>query len=877
MKKVEEFEKRWLWLICTAAASLGQGAAAMAQEAAPQTPTTSQSASNQDPSQPIEEVVATGRFLSASQIVANERLEDASVVDTLGADAISRLGDSTVAAALRRVPGLSLVADKYVYVRGLGERYSATTLNGANVPSPDLTRNVIPLDVFPTSVIESLRVQKAWAPDLPANFGGGSVDIRTKGIPNEFEFNFEVGSGANSITPSSVYTYNGGGDDNLGSDDGTRALSPQISSALAQYQGNIGVQNILTILRSTDSTATLADAQAINRGLALHLNRDIAFEKKSPAPDGSLRTSVGSNFQLNDNWDLGFLAGASYQNNWRQTTSVARNFSFPQERTDTKVESVHAVDMSGNVNLGVRFTEDHELSVTSLYLRNTDDKTTLQDFFNENRQISDGLGFRNYLLRFEERNLRTNQIAGTHYLGAATRETFPALGRLLRNVPEEVAISWFDSESKATTSIPNEVAIASQTVTDPVTAAVLDEAVALQSSAADYRFTDLADRVNSYGWSISWPMELARSTLELKGGSSHSEKARNYGQTQFSLGPISVTDVDVLSGSLNDVFSDANILDPANNFVFGRQGTNNQSYLAATMTDAIYGMVDWTFDQTWRITGGARWEDYRQAAVDWNPHGYSEASPQVTTDPDALKRGTFAEDKIYPAASFTYMGDFWAETFQLRVGVSKTAVRPDLREITDASYLDPITNDLVRGNSGVVPADVSNLDIRAEWFFDSGDSFTATYFKKDIDKPIEFFESAASDTTIAREILNAESAEVHGLEIEGPEALELHRTALRAVLHSGQPDAAGFGARGRPPARRADESCAADGWRLGLRGEPDVRLRLEQRQAHGLSDLQRVRRALVRGGPKRCAGRLRAAVQVARLHVLVVSERYADR
>src|SRR5210317_2140906 len=141
----------------------------------------------------LEEVVVTGRFISSSQRLVNERMNDAFAADLLGADTISRLGDSTVAAALRRVPGLTLVQDKYVYIRGLGERYSQSTLNRAQIPSPDLTRNVIPLNVFPTSIVESLRVQKAWSADLPANFGGGAVDIRTKGIPDGFVLNFEAG------------------------------------------------------------------------------------------------------------------------------------------------------------------------------------------------------------------------------------------------------------------------------------------------------------------------------------------------------------------------------------------------------------------------------------------------------------------------------------------------------------------------------------------------------------------------------------------------------------------------------------------------------------------------------------------------------------
>lgn len=748
-----------LWLAC----ALAWQAAAIAQDAPP----AGAPAGGGQPSGEVEEVLVTGRFLSASEEVAKERLNDASVVDTIGAEAIGRLGDSTVAAALRRVPGLSLVSDKFVYVRGLGERYSATTLNGAQIPSPDLTRNVIPLDVFPSSVVESLRVQKAWAPDLSANFGGGAVDIRTRGIPREFNFNLEVGSGFDAITPSKVHTYPGGHDDGVGSDDGTRGLSPAIANALVTYAGSdLSPADIQFV----DPSLSDADAAAINRQLSLELYRNIGLKQESAPPDADLKASVGSSYSVGDRWELGFLVGGTYQNHWRGTTSKAWNWRFPDERTDTKNETLNSVDLSGNANFGVKFTDDHEISFTSLYLRNTDDKTTIDDFFNENRQISDGLGFRDYWIRYEERNMRTNQIEGTHYIGADTREMFPGIAKALNWLPEETAVRWFSSDSKATTDIPSEIKITSKTTTDPVTAEVFGESVSLQSDAANYRFTDLDDRVRSSGWSIEAPFKLERSTLRLKAGGEHSEKARTYKQTEFTLGPPSGTDPAALLGPLDQVFSDTNIT--TNSFLFLRNSSNSETYVAATMTDAVFGMLDWTLRDKWRITAGSRWENYRQAAVNWNPYGSSPNDPQVTSDPSQLVRGTFASDKAYPALAFTYMGHFWAETFQLRLGASKTAIRPDLREITNSSYIDPITGDLTIGGTDVVPADVSNLDIRAEWFFDRGDSFTVTLFNKDIDNPIEFFESLASDTTVAREIHNADSANVHGVEIEGLKKLD---------------------------------------------------------------------------------------------------------
>ena len=112
----------------------------------------------------IEEIVTIGRLRSTALDVIGARLEEDVVSDFLGAEAIARVGDSTVSLALRRVPGLSLVNDQFIYVRGLGERYSSVQLNGAQVPSPDLTRNVIPLDIFPTEIIDAMSVQKATRP-----------------------------------------------------------------------------------------------------------------------------------------------------------------------------------------------------------------------------------------------------------------------------------------------------------------------------------------------------------------------------------------------------------------------------------------------------------------------------------------------------------------------------------------------------------------------------------------------------------------------------------------------------------------------------------------------------------------------------------------
>jgi len=309
------------------------------------------------------------------------------------------------------------------------------------------------------------------------------------------------------------------------------------------------------------------------------------------------------------------------------------------------------------------------------------------------------------------------------------------------------------------------------TVTDPLTGSVISSAVDLDTRAAVYRFTDLEDKVENGGWNWTIPFVTASSTIDVSGGYEWSRKVRLYRQQQFSLGAFEVNSPRILEGPLSAVLSDANILDTTNNFIFGVPGASNQSYIAATTTEALFGKIDWTYNDTWRVMAGLRWEDYGQVALDWNLNGYTIQQPVITTDPVTLQEAVFKDDQVYPAFAITYMTSWWAETFQLRLGYSETVVRPDLREITDSGYIDPITDALVLGKPGVVPSDMKNYDLRAEWFFDSGDNLTLSLYYKDIQNPIEFFEAAASDTNTAREIINAEEGEVYGIEIEGLKSL----------------------------------------------------------------------------------------------------------
>jgi len=715
----------------------------------------------------IEEMVTVGKLRSAATDVVQQRIDMDVVADFMGADQISRVGDSTVSLALRRMPGVTLVQGQYVYVRGLGERYSSTLLNGAQVPSPDLTRNVLPLDIFPTDIIESIAIQKGYTPEMPAAFGGGNVNIRTKGIPDGPMLAMEVGTGWNSLNGEEGLTYEGGSDDALGTDDGTRALSPDIQAAFRTYRGDISATSIFNTLLQDGRTHGFDEARAINSDLALALNRDLlAIESKSLSPDLNLEGSAGNRWYFGDDeqWEFGAVALASYKSGWRNRDRENRSVLDPENERSLTRRTINGVAVTGVLNTSLAFTADHQLNTTTMLIRNTEDEVSLTTGNNFNFVRADGRQFRTYDIRFEERELLTNQIRGRHVVGVDTRERIALLDH---DLFDQLAFEWYYSLSTARTDIPSEVRVSAEDLVDPASGSLLSTSVRRSGSAADYRYTDLEDQVDNWGGSFTKPFHWAGSDIELSGGWDYVSKGRQYMQYQLGLGTTALDALPVLEGTPAQVFTDANIADPVNGFALSTGGIGTESYLAAQSSDAVFGKFDMMLGETWRLSGGARWEQFQQASLPIDPLEYDANVGQAVIGGEDLVNAVFRDDQVYPSLALTYIRDgFWAEQFQLRFGASQTAARPDLREISQATYIDPLTEARVRGNPNLVPSDLLNLDIRAEWYFDDGDSFTLSAFYKDISDPIETVEGDGTDDNISLTFVNADSASIYGLEIE---------------------------------------------------------------------------------------------------------------
>lgn len=704
-----------------------------------------------DPPKPgapaIEEIVVTTRLKDSATEIVLERLEQPFSAEVLGVEQIVRVGDSNVAAALRRVTGLTLVDGQYVYVRGLGERYSSTTLNGAAVPSPELSRNVIPLDLFPTSILSSIKIHKAYSPDQPAAFGGGNIDIRTRGVPDGPVFSVGVGTGWNSENSGKGLTTVGDSGD----------LPSPIAKAIDTYQGNIQVNNIANFVGS------LAEAEVINRELMLSLDRDIEIKETSLDPDTSGSITAGNSWLVNSDWELGILANVDQKTQFRNKNQIDKDHADPNQDYDVITRTVEEENLTAALNLGANYLDKHFLSTNSYLLRNNEDQSSIVLGQNSDFLLSDGQQRKTYITRLEERELLVHQLIGEHLI-----ENGDFGFVKLPSFVSSVNLNWIYSDSKATTDVPNASTVQATNTLDPATGQLISTQLGIGSSS-QFNFLELEDDVESGGFEIKVPFELATMYGSLSGGYLDTSKARKYyGYTAN----IVAGSQSPRTGTSGQVLSDGNLADPDNGFEV-TMGSNfgTESYVAAESVEAIHGAFDVTFADVWRLTGGLRWEQFQRGFLPVDLLDYSGESIRQLIEELQDPNQTYAiqEDDYYPSMALTYMHDGFmnADNFQLRLGYGKTVVRPDLREVTDIQFLDPELNIRIQGNPNLVNAEIDHIDLRAELFYGDGSNLTASLFYKDISNPIETVERPGPQDARLLSFENAESGEVYGLELEG--------------------------------------------------------------------------------------------------------------
>lgn len=704
----------------------------------------------------VEEMLVTGRQQSAAQSVITERMEEAFAADLMSSDQIARNGDSNVAVALTRVTGVTLLDGKYAYVRSLGERYMSTTLNGAAVPSPELTRNVLPLDLIPSSIVQSLKVQKAYSPELAANFGGGAIDVRTKGVPDEMLFSVSLGSGMNSESDDGL-THASHGD--------KYNMPANLKNALDTYQGVISEQRIGDFYKRANQSATNAErdafAQQTNRDLILSLNRDVEIYKKSLPVDYSGSLALGNKWDINEEFSFGAVANFGQDTKWRNKDQERRDIGSPDDRYSKTARTSEETRQLLSSNLSLEYTDMHKLQASFYHIEHIYDEALIKTGFNgSNYTLAEGSEYAFYETRMENRELEVAQMTGEHKFDQFNSTHLDTL-----------VFDWFYSDSTVKTDVPNHTLIAGDNTVDPTTGALISTQLSPRAAMASFEFLNLEDNVISNGWNAKVPFVFDNLELTLSGGFNYNEKSREYyGYTANIDG--SGNQSAVLAGNVGDVLNNSTIGNLNNNFelsVGGGFGT--ESYVAGQIIEGAYVMFDANWNDTWRISGGARKETFKQGLLpvdllDYTGNSLLKIIKEITENPN--QRYGIIQDDWYPSLAVTYMNEGFmnTEVFQLRLNASETVVRPDLREMSDVVYIDTELGMKVKGNSGLLFSELKNYDVRAEWYFDSGNNFTATLFYKDIANPIESTRLPGSDDDVILTFENSASGEIYGLELE---------------------------------------------------------------------------------------------------------------
>ena len=678
----------------------------------------------------VEEVIVLGKF------IPDEKRTTSEVSNLLDAEALSLLADTSVGDALSRVTGLSLVGGKYVYVRGLGERYSSTLLDGARISSPVPFQKTVPLDIVPNSIVRSLLVQKTFSPSYPGDFSGGVVLIRDKATPEENYASVKVQAGGNSeTTGGDSLSYHGGDDDNWGFDDGTRNIPDNIK-----------------VLTSEQFEAT-PWPQSAGLGASFHNFWHIR-EKDKLKPNWTGDAEGGYRYDFNNGMSVGVLAAGKYSNDYQNRDKDFRRYEFTgvdggstQTVDYRQFTTRQTINWSGFLNLGLELNDNHSVQFSQVILRQTDDETQQFRGLSSEDDVTSGTEVVSYRLQWTENYIRSTQLKGEHYFD---------IGGF-----DQMRVAWRAVDGAATRDAPD-----TRTYTYAQNSQGLEEVVTPGRQAEgdlrevfqapDRTFSKLRDEIEEYGVDAEAPFALGGMDVMVKAGWSNYKRTRasrsrffRFDLTSFAPSHIGLMTPEQLFGLDNwrkrylDVrdFS-AGAANASGIFPFADSGEE---------TSAYYGGIDAQITPRIRLAVGVRQEETTLSADAYG--GNTEAG----TSNDVRRK---YRDSL-PAASLTFE---FVNDLQLRLAYSETVNRPSLLEITGTTIRNPEDSNLYRGNVFLQPASLQNLDARLEWYFGTADNLSLGVFRKTFDDPIEIGKVQAQNDIYTW--FNGEEAELDGIELE---------------------------------------------------------------------------------------------------------------
>lgn len=698
----------------------------------------------------LTEVVVTAQQVRNTEAaLLTIKQKSVNVIDGISSTSIRKTGDSDAAASIKRVPGISVEGGKYVYVRGLGDRYTKTTLNGAEIPGLDPDRNALQIDIFPTNIIDNIIVYKSFTPNLPADFTGGIIDIALKDFPEEKKANITLSSeyNPNFHFNNSFLTYNGGKTDWLGFDDGTRNIPateniPFFSEVVGDPNGTKGMryQEILN-----------------------NFNATMAAHEKMSTMDFSAGTSFGNQFVLKK-ITLGYEAALSYKN----TTEFFKDAQFGRyglsgnpniyemEVRELQTGDYGVNNVLWNVLAGFAVkTLKAKYRLTALHLQNGESLAGIFDYLNSDQgAVFEGF---QHNLGYSQRQLTNILLAGKHFFGDSKWNVdwkiSPTLSKL------------YEPDIRFTRYIYRENSIA----------------IGTESGFPERIWRNLEEINLSSVLNVTKEFKINNQKAELQFGGAYTFKERDFIIHNFALNIRNVP----LTGNPDELFLPENLWPMNGNSGQGTTfeapfiPTNPNQFNSSINITAAYASIDLFIFKKLKTIVGLRLENFTQRYTGQDQLGNNKLDNDIVLD----------ELGFFPSINFIYKLN---EMQNLRFSYTKTIARPSFKELSYAEIYDPISGRTFIGglfrdandvagieywDGNLISTDIHNIDLRWEMFQEKGQTISVSAFYKRFNNPIEIVQYATQ--TGSFQPRNVGDGDIFGSELELRQSIGLLSSSLR--------------------------------------------------------------------------------------------------
>ncbi len=726
----------------------------------------------------LETIVVEGEVVAPKgEIqVLNIKKKSPSFIDGVSGEFLRKTGDIDAAAAVSRVVGVNIEGGRYAYVRGLGDRYVQTTINGIQLPGLDPDRNGVQLDLIPARLLDNILIFKTFRPDLPGEFTGGLINISTSTFPEVLTVSASaaIGYNTNATFNDEFVDQVSSSSDWTGRDNGLRAIpgiiDPEDRDIIPRWDVHL----------FTTNDARRQELSDLMRGQTLSFNSDFDPVLDAPPPDYRFGFSVGNQIPIGDKgFQLGYQTSFSYNRQFIFRDDAFSRFLAATSDFETGIlnqrvdQGEDQVLWGGLASIGAKLGKFNKLTFNFMYNQSgnqvsnraggTQPETTLFDYFRSN------------LVAYEQRALESYQLFGEHKFGDKKRFTFEWSGAFSRSFFDQPDIRtsgyvFRDAFFPSTPSSiyaglnPSEVsALFFETLEfPPVFGQLTAESVPLT-----HYYRDLDQDNYNFKGDFTYEFNLrgnSKDKSSIKLGANYFKQDRvfrEFSYTYFNFSSNVEGDFESIVGQVPTVLIDpslGNIYDQGAMIQDAYEIRNN--YEADKEIYAAYVMGDLWLSDRLRATVGVRFE---QAQINFNLIGAS-----FLPDGDPLSQlvdTTLLDDfDVLPSLSLTYKLN---AKMNLRLAYNRTLARPSFRELAPYESFDFLTGGFVVGNPNLERALIDNFDLRFEVFPGANELYSISLFYKEFDQNIiSVFGTAAGGVTSQNTWENADVSRVYGAELE---------------------------------------------------------------------------------------------------------------